>query len=69
MSEKHRTTIDALQAVMVAACAHLSATGMCDNIDFDNYDPSLDSPYCGVEDCTLCALARACNSLPEEVKP
>jgi hypothetical protein len=67
MSEKHETATDALQAVMVAACAHVSATGTCDDVPFD-YDEH-DGPYCHSEACTYCRLARAVDQLPEEMKP
>ena len=67
MSENPETATDALQAVMVAACAHVAATGWCDDVPFE-YDEH-DGPYCHNEACTYCALARACDSLPAEMKP
>jgi hypothetical protein len=61
-------SLDAILSVVVAACAHLAAAGPCSNLD-DVHDPEYDGPYCDVEGCTYCALARACDALPEEMKP
>jgi hypothetical protein len=58
------TSVDALQSVLVAVCAHLSSEGACSNADKDSEDS-----LCDNENCTYCALERAVDALPEEMKP
>jgi hypothetical protein len=61
MSQAH---IDLLQGVLVAACEHLTAVGVCEFAAEDAWDSR-----CKSGDCTYCDLDRAVDALPAEMKP
>jgi hypothetical protein len=63
-SAMSRSTIEALETVVVAAAKHLEDLGPCDNAEDGLGDSLCDNPG-----CTYCLLARAMDSLPEEMKP